>query len=92
MILATTTVEDYDRFVEIFSTKGAEKRKQHGSKGSSVFRDPNESDRVWVLFDWDAEGWQNFISDPEVPCTSWTVDLSSRSRSEEYRGRIKSVS
>ena len=67
MILATTQVEDYDRFLEIFSTKGAEKRKQHGSKGATVFRDPNEDDRVWVLFDWDAEGWQSFVSDPEVP-------------------------
>ena len=67
MILATTKVEDFDRFVKIFSTKGAEKRKQHGSKGSHVFRDPNEDDRVWVLFDWDAEGFQSFVSDPEVP-------------------------
>jgi heme-degrading monooxygenase HmoA len=67
MILATTQVEDFDRFLNIFSTKGAEKRKQHGSKGSHVFRDPNEDDRVWVLFDWDAEGWKNFVSDPEVP-------------------------
>jgi hypothetical protein len=67
MILATTTVEDFDRFEKIFSTKGAEKRKQHGSKGSHVFRDPNEQDRVWAIFDWDAEGWQSFISDPEVP-------------------------
>ena len=67
MILATTTVEDFDRFVKIFSTKGAEKRRQHGSKGATVFRDPNEDDRVWVLFDWDAEGWQSFVSDPEVP-------------------------
>src|SRR6187399_106891 len=67
MILATTTVEDYDRFLNIFSTKGAEKRKEHGSKGATVFRDPNEEDRVWVLFDWDEEGFQNFVSDPEVP-------------------------
>ena len=48
MILATTTVEDLDRFVEIYSTTGAEKRKLHGSKGSTVFRDPNEEDRVWA--------------------------------------------
>src|SRR5947208_13813860 len=67
MILATTTVEDFDRFERIFSTKGAEKRKQHGSKGAQVFRDPNEDDRVWALFDWHAEGWQSFVSDPEVP-------------------------
>lgn len=66
MILATTKVEDVDRFLSIFSTKGAEKRGQHGSKGSTVFRDPGEENRVWVLFDWDAEGWQKFVADPEV--------------------------
>lgn len=67
MILATTTVEDFDRFTSVFSTKGAEKRKLHGSKGSHVFRDPNQDDRVWVIFDWDLDGWRQFASDPEVP-------------------------
>jgi quinol monooxygenase YgiN len=67
MLLATTTVEDVDRFLEVFSTTGAEKRKEHGSKGATVYRDPNEDDRVWVIFDWDAEGWKSFVSDPEVP-------------------------
>ena len=67
MLLATTQVEDFDRFIEVFSTKGADKRKQHGSKGVLVFRDPSEEDRVWAVFDWDIEGWQSFVSDPEVP-------------------------
>jgi len=67
MLLATTKVVDLDRFIRIFSTKGADKRRLHGSKGATVFRDPSEADRVWVLFDWDAEGWKNFVSDPEVP-------------------------
>ena len=67
MILATTQVEDFDRFLDVFGTKGAVKRKEHGSAGSTVFRDPNGDDRVWVIFDWDAEGWQNFVTDPEVP-------------------------
>lgn len=67
MILATTTVEDFDRFLKVFSTEGAEKRKQHGSQGALVFRDPNQDDRVWVVFDWDEKGWQSFVSDPEVP-------------------------
>src|SRR3954462_5060783 len=67
MILATTQVEDVDRFLDVFSTKGAEKRAQHGSKGSTVFRDPIEQDRVWVLFDWDGAGWAAFVSDPDVP-------------------------
>jgi hypothetical protein len=67
MLLATTQVEDFDRFIDVFSTKGADKRKQHGSKGVLVFRDPSEEDRVWAVFDWDLDGWQNFVSDPEVP-------------------------
>ena len=50
MMLATTKVDDVDRFLKVFSTKGAEKRKQHGSKGCTVFRDPAEADRVWVIF------------------------------------------
>jgi quinol monooxygenase YgiN len=67
MILATTKIEDVDRFLDVFSTKGAEKRAQHGSKGATVFRDPTEQDRVWVLFDWDEAGWAAFVSDPDVP-------------------------
>ena len=66
-MLATTKVEDFDRFLKVFSTKGAEKRKQHGSKGCTVFRDPAEADRVWVIFDWDEAGFKSFLSDPEVP-------------------------
>ena len=67
MLLATTQVEDFDQFMAIFSTTGAEKRKQHGSKGALIFRDPSEDDRVWVIFDWDEQGWQSFVSDPDVP-------------------------
>ena len=67
MILATTKVEDFNRFLKTFSSKGAEKRKQHGSRGSTVFRDPNEDNRVWVIFDWDEKGWESFLSDPETP-------------------------
>jgi hypothetical protein len=67
VILATSKIEDFERFWNVFSTKGAEKRRQYGSRGSRVFRDPNEEDRVWVLFDWDEEGWRAFVSDPDVP-------------------------
>ena len=84
MLLATTQVEDFDRFLKIFSTKGAEKRKQHGSKGSAVFRDPNEADRVWVVFDWDEDGWQSFVSDPEVPAIFQEGGLRGRPKSAEF--------
>jgi quinol monooxygenase YgiN len=67
MLLATTKVEDFDRFMKVFAAAGAEKRKEHGSKGAVIFRDPAETDRVWVVFDWDEKGWQSFVSDPAVP-------------------------
>ena len=87
MILATTTVEDFDRFLTIFSTKGAEKRSQHGSKGSTVFRDPNQDDRVWAIFDWDAEGWQSFASDPDVPAIMQEAGHKGRPQVLELGGR-----
>ena len=83
MILATTKVEDFDRFLEIFSTKGAEKRKQHGSKGSTVFRDPNEDDRLWVVFDWDEEGYNSLLSDPELPAIFQEAGLQGRPQAAE---------
>ena len=67
MVLSTTQVEDFERFWKTFSTKGAEKRKQYGSKGSYVFRDPSDDSRVWVVFDWDEEGFEKFLSDPDMP-------------------------
>ena len=90
MILATTTVEDFDRFLSVFSTKGAEKRKEHGSKGARVFRDPNEGDRVWVLFDWDADGFQSFLSDPEVPPIIQEAGHKSRPQAAEFGGQYDS--
>jgi hypothetical protein len=35
---------------------GAEKRRQYGSEGAFVFRDPYKGDRVGRSFDWDLEG------------------------------------
>ena len=67
MILATTTVENVDRFLEVFGTKAAAKRSLYGSKGSTVFRDPTEENRVWGLFDMDEAEWAKFVSDPEIP-------------------------
>lgn len=66
-MLLTTTVEDVERFLDVFSTKGAEKRQEHGAESSIIFRDPNQEDRVWGLFEWSDEGWNAFVADPEVP-------------------------
>jgi hypothetical protein len=87
MLLATTEVEDYDRFVQVFSTKGAEKRKQHGSNGATVFRDPEQADRVWVVFDWDADGWQSFVGDPEVPGIMQEAGHKGKPQAFQYGGQ-----
>ena len=83
MILSTVKVEDFDRFLNTFSTKGAEKRKQHGSKGSHVFRDPIDDGRVWVVFDWDEEGYNHLMSDPEVPAIFQEAGLQGRPEKAE---------
>jgi hypothetical protein len=83
MVLATAKIEDFDRFWNAFSTKGAEKRKQHGSKGSHVFRDPNDDRRVWVIFDLDEEGYRNLMSDPDMPAIFEEGGLQGRPQAAE---------
>ena len=84
MILATAKIEDFERFWSTFSTKGAEKRRQYGSKGAHVFRDPDDADRVWAIFDWDDEGWQRFVSDPDVPAIFQEGGLQERPKAAEF--------
>ncbi len=89
MLLATTTVSDFDQFMKVFSGGGAEKRKQHGSKGALVFRDPNQADRLWVVFDWNDSGWQSFVSDPEVPAVLKNAGHTSKPVSVALAGRCE---
>ncbi len=90
MVLATTQIEDFHRFMEVFSTAGAEKRKEHGCRGVMVFRDPSEEDRVWAVFDWDEQGWQNFVSDPEVPTIMKSAGHKGKPQSAAFAGRCDS--
>jgi hypothetical protein len=85
MLLATTQVEDFDRFLEVFSA--AEKRRQHGSKGALIFRDPSEDDRVWVVLDWDEEGWQSFVTDAEVPPIIGAAGHKGKPQAARFAGR-----
>ena len=39
MLLATTTIEDFDAWMKVFTTTSAEKRRRYGSKGAAIFRD-----------------------------------------------------
>ena len=90
MKLSTVRVEDFDRFWNTFSTKGAEKRKEHGSQGARVFRDPNDGDRLWVIFDMDDEGYESLMSDPEMPSIFQEAGLQGRPQAAESVGETDS--
>jgi hypothetical protein len=75
MILTIAKVAEFDQFLKTFSTKGAEKRKQHRSKRSQVFRDPDDPSRVLSVFDWELEDYEKFISDPELPAIAKELAL-----------------
>lgn len=67
MILTIAEVADFDQFLKIFSTKGVQKRREHGCRGARVFRDPDDPHRVWAVFDWERGDYNRFLSDPEIP-------------------------
>ena len=90
MLLSTVKVDDFDRFWDTFSTRGAEKRKQHGSQGARVFRDPNDGDRLWVVFDMDQEGYESLMSDPEMPEIFQAAGLQGRPQAAEPAGQTES--
>ncbi|HEV2071987.1 MAG TPA: hypothetical protein VGR26_19580 [Acidimicrobiales bacterium] len=75
MIVTVAKVADFDQFLKTFSTKGAEKREQHGCTGSHVFRDPDDPYRVWVFFDWKIEDYEGFLADPEIPAIARELGL-----------------
>lgn len=76
MIVTVVDVADFDRFLKTFSTKGVEKRREHGCRGSSVFRDPRDPARVWVFFDWEVDDYESFLADPEIPAIAQELALS----------------
>ncbi|MEX5235826.1 hypothetical protein [Kocuria arenosa] len=75
MIATIAQVTDFDQFLGTFSTIGVEKRKEHGCKGTHLFRDPDDLNRVWVFFDWEIEDYQRFLSDPEIPAIAQKLAL-----------------
>lgn len=67
MILARVRIGEFERFWGTFSGPGKAKRAEHGCRGVRVFRNADDPGEVLNLFDWDREGWQAFMDDPEAP-------------------------
>jgi hypothetical protein len=43
---------------------------------------------MWVPFDWDAEGWQNLVSDPDVPAILREAGPATRPQVAELAGQL----
>ncbi len=66
-VVARVTVNDFDRFIEVFSTRGKAKRAEHGSRGVRLYRSVEDPTQLINVFDWDREGVEAFLADPETP-------------------------
>jgi heme-degrading monooxygenase HmoA len=69
-VLGDVTIEDVPTFLGVFATRGAELRREHGSRRSQVFAVAGETNRVLVLFEWESrEAFERFLTDPAVKAT-----------------------
>lgn len=66
MIVTVARTTDPEKFLEVFETAGADKRREHGCRGARVYVDPDDPHRLWSVFDWDAEDYEGFLADPEI--------------------------
>jgi hypothetical protein len=41
--------------------------REHGCRGARVYFDPDDAHRAWSVFDWDAQDYEGFLEDPEIP-------------------------
>jgi hypothetical protein len=75
VIVTVARVTDPGRFLEVFETVGAEKRREHGCKAARLYFDPDDAHRARSVFDWDAEDYEGFLADPEIPAIARQLGL-----------------
>lgn len=66
-ILAEVSIEDFTKFIGVFSTRGLEIRGKHGSLESRVFKVKDDGTRLLLLFKWKSkEHFAEFLSNESV--------------------------
>ena len=65
--IARVKITELDEFLETFSGRGLEKRREHGCRGVLVHQSVEDPTEMINVFDWDREGFEAFMADPEVP-------------------------
>ena len=77
-VISRVQVEDFDRFFETFSTRGAAKRAEYGCRGTTVYRVAGDEHAVVNVFDWDRADVERFMADAEVPAIMEAAGLRHR--------------
>ncbi len=66
-ILAKVKIEDLQKFLGMFATRGARLRARHGCHGSRVLTVDGDPSQVYILFDWTSQAdFEAFRADPDV--------------------------
>lgn len=66
-ILGEVAIEDLEKFVGVFSTRGAEMRGKYGNHRTQLFKVAEEEGKVVVLFRRESrEAFEGFSNDPRV--------------------------
>ena len=66
-VLTQSEVRDFDRFWEVFQTRGHELRKRYGSSRARVFREDGNPNSIRILYEWKSrEAFLRCLEDPEV--------------------------
>lgn len=66
MVLVRISIGEFEQFWSVFTAAGADRRREHGSRGARVFRNDDDPHEVWILFDWDRAAIDAFLADPAV--------------------------
>ncbi len=64
--IARVQITDYEQFIATFNGRGKEKRAEHGCRGVTIHRSIEDPNKLVNVFDWDREGVEAFMADPEV--------------------------
>ena len=66
-VLARVRIEDFGKFISVFTTRGADMRRKHGNRRTRLFRVAGEAQQVVAVFEWESrEAFEGFLADPQV--------------------------
>ena len=66
MVIVRVRFGDWEQFWRQFTTVGADRRREHGSRGVRVFRPVDDPQAATLVFDWDHDAFERFRADPDV--------------------------